>query len=168
MTNTSNLPIEVMEIEFPVRVERYEIVPDSGGAGKFRGGCGVVRDLRILGDETMLSVRSARQKFPARGLAGGLEGSAGAFLLDPDSESSETLHSTLSEKSLAKGALLRVVSPGGGGYGAPSERAPDAVAKDVREGKVSETAARTLYKVVMGSGTSHDPLETTRCGQSKT
>src|SRR6185503_20886212 len=71
MTNTSNLPIEAMEIEFPVRIERYELVPDSGGPGEFRGGLGVLRDIRMLGEGGTVALRSARQKFPAEGRHGG-------------------------------------------------------------------------------------------------
>ena len=147
-TNTSNLPIEVMEIEFPVRVERYEMVPDSGGAGRHRGGCGVVRELRILTD-TNLAVRSARQKFAALGRDGGLAGSTGQFVLNPGSAGGSQLRSTLSEFALKPGDVLRIVSPGGGGMGAPAARAPEAVEKDIREGKVSADAARAQYQIAL-------------------
>lgn len=144
MTNTSNLPVEVMEIEFPVRVERYEIVPDSGGAGRYRGGTGVCRELRIL-TESNVALRSARQKFPALGREGGLAGTTGSFVLDRDNEPPKRLPSTASEVPLKPGDLLRIVSPGGGGYGDPKERAREAVAFDVREGKVTPEAACSIY-----------------------
>jgi N-methylhydantoinase B len=144
MTNTSNLPIEVMEIEFPVRVERYDIVPDSGGAGRYRGGAGVCRELRILTD-TNVALRSARQKFPALGRDGGLAGTTGSFVLDRGSEPPRRLPSTASEVPLQPGDLLRIVSPGGGGYGDPLQRAREAVDFDVREGKVTPQAARAVY-----------------------
>ena len=146
MTNTSNLPIEVMEIEFPIRVERYEIIPDSGGAGRYRGGCGVCRDLRVLGADTVLSVRSARQKFPAAGKNGGLPGRAGAYVLNPGTASEKQLHSTFSEMPLEKGDLLRIMTPGGGGLGKPADRTRAEIEADVREGKVTAEAARELYK----------------------
>jgi len=145
MTNTSNLPIEVMEVEFPIRVERYSIIPDSGGAGRYRGGCGVCRDLRILGKETVLSVRSARQRFPAPGKNGGLAGGAGAYVLNPGTEGESKLHSTFSEMPLEQGDLLRILTPGGGGLGDPRERAEQEIVTDVREGKVSAEAARAVY-----------------------
>lgn len=145
-TNTSNLPIEVMEVEFPVRVERYEMVPDSGGAGRFRGGCGVVRELRLL-TETNLAVRSARQKFPALGRQGGSPGSLGQFVLNPGGEGERKLGSTFSEMTLRSGDLLRIVSPGGGGMGAPQDRMPDAIRKDMCEGKVSPEAAKAMYGI---------------------
>jgi N-methylhydantoinase B len=144
MTNTSNLPIEVMEIEFPVRVERYDIVPDSGGAGRYRGGTGVCRELRIL-TQTNVALRSARQKFPALGRAGALAGATGSFVLNRGSEPPKPLPSTASEIPLKTGDLLRIVSPGGGGYGNPKERTPEAIACDVREGKVTPQAARAVY-----------------------
>ena len=159
-TNTSNLPIEVMEVEFPVRVERYEMVPDSGGAGRHRGGCGVIRELRILTD-TNLAVRSARQKFAALGRDGGLAGSTGQFVLNPGTGGGTKLRSTFSEMALKPGDVLRIVSPGGGGMGAPAERAREAIQTDVREGKVTADAARALYKVsVRADGSGFDPEET--------
>jgi N-methylhydantoinase B len=148
-TNTANLPIEVMELEFPVRVERYEIVSDSGGAGRYRGGCGVNRELRMLTGSTTLTVRSARQRFAAQGKEGGHAGSTGAFLVNPTGVNDAKLRSTFSEMRLNQGDLLRIVTPGGGGIGNPVERAPEDVATDVREGKVTEAAARTVYRVVL-------------------
>lgn len=152
MTNTSNLPIEVMEIEFPVRVERYEIVADSGGAGTHRGGTGVCRELRILTD-TNVALRSARQRFPALGRAGGLGGTTGAFLLMRNGQAPTRLPSTCSAMALQPGDLLRIVSPGGGGYGDPGGRAREALAADVREGKVTLDAARAVY----GASTNWNP-----------
>jgi N-methylhydantoinase B len=161
MTNTSNLPVEVMELEFPVRVERYELIPDSGGAGKHRGGLGVRRDLRITAPEAVLALRSARQVFPALGLQGGREGTLGAFLLDPDAATpGPRLPSTASEYGLQDGALLRIVTPGGGGYGDPRERDPEAVARDVRQGKVSVAAARDIYGVVTDAAGTLDAAAT--------
>ena len=136
MSNTSNLPIEAMEMEFPLRVERYELVPDSGGAGRQRGGLGVCRDYRIIGDGIVLATRSSRQKFPAQGLAGGRSGGLGAFILDPDQPSAtKKLPGTGSEIPLRKGALLRIMTAGGGGYGDPQDRDPAKVAADRRAGK---------------------------------
>ena len=138
MSNTSNLPIEAMEMEFPLRVERYELMPDSGGAGRQRGGLGVCRDYRIIGDGIVLATRSSRQKFPAQGLAGGRSGGLGAFILDPDQPSAtKKLPGTGSEIPLRKGALLRIMTAGGGGYGDPQDRDPAKVAVDRRAGKAA-------------------------------
>ena len=151
MTNTANLPIEVMELEFPVRVERYEIITDSGGAGRLRGGCGVNRELRMLTDQTSLTVRSARQRFAAPGKDGGHAGATGAFFVNPKNIDDKKLRSTFSEMALAEGDLLRILTPGGGGMGDPKQRAPEEVASDVREGKVSFESARAIYGVALES-----------------
>jgi N-methylhydantoinase B len=145
MTNTSNLPIEAMEMEFPVRIERYELVTDSGGAGKFRGGLGILRDMRVLADNASVSLRSSRQKFPAPGMAGGQPGGLGTFLRNPGTPGETRLAMTTSGTPLANGDVLRVVSPGGGGYGEPRERDPAAVKRDLIEGKISAAAARGIY-----------------------
>jgi N-methylhydantoinase B len=162
MTNTSNLPIEVMELEFPVRVERYELIPDSGGAGLYRGGLGVYRDLRILAPDTELANRSARQKFPPPGLGGGGNGSMGAYLLNPGRDGEAKLPSTCSEYPLGEGDLLNIATPGGGGYGDPLARDPGLVVRDVRGGKVSRTAARDVYGVAVADDGTLDAAETAR------
>ncbi len=145
MTNTSNLPIEAMEMEFPVRIERYELVTDSGGAGKYRGGLGILRDMRVLADNASVSLRSSRQKFPAPGMAGGKPGGLGTFLRNPGTPGEIRLAMTTSGTPLANGDVLRVVSPGGGGYGDPRDRDPAAVKRDLIEGKISAAAAREIY-----------------------
>ncbi len=145
MTNTSNLPIEAMEMEFPVRIERYELVTDSGGAGKFRGGLGILRDMRVLAENASVSLRSSRQKFPAPGMAGGLPGGLGTFLRNPGTPGETRLALTTSGTPLEYGDVLRVVSPGGGGYGKPTERDPAAIEHDLAEGKISLAAAREVY-----------------------
>jgi len=145
MTNTSNLPVEAMEMEFPLRIERYELVTDSGGPGKFRGGMGILRDMRLLADDAGVSLRSSRQKFPAPGMAGGKPGGLGTFIRNPGTASETRLPMTTSGTPFANGDVLRVMSPGGGGYGDPRERDPAAVARDLVEGKISVEAARTLY-----------------------
>lgn len=145
MTNTSNLPIEAMEMEFPLRVERYELVPDSGGAGRYRGGLGVCRDIRIVGDGIVLATRSARQRFAAPGLAGGTCGGLGSIVVDPGTPDEARLPGTGSEIPLRQGSLLRVITSGGGGQGEPSKRDTTSVADDVLAGKISETAAAEIY-----------------------
>jgi len=152
-TNTSNLPIEVTELEFPLRVERYEMICDSGGAGRHRGGLGVRRDLRLVAPQATLALRSARQRFEAKGLRGGGSGSLGAYRLDPEADGSggTRLPSTLSEHPLADGVLLRIETPGGGGYGDPRERDAALVAYEVLQQRISVHAARELYGVVVAA-----------------
>jgi N-methylhydantoinase B len=145
MTNTSNLPIEAMELEFPLRIERYELVFDSGGPGKYRGGLGTVRDMRLLADNASASLRSSRQRIPAPGMAGGMNGGLGAFVRNPGTPGETRLPLTTSGTPFANGDVLRIVSPGGGGYGNPSERDKEAVRRDLREGKISAQVARDVY-----------------------
>ncbi len=151
MTNTSNLPIEAMEVEFPVRIERYELIPDSGGAGKYRGGLGVLRDMRVLADNASVSLRSARQRFPAPGMAGARPGGLGAFIRNPGAPDETRLGLTTSGTPLANGDVLRVMTPGGGGYGDPRERDPAAVERDLAQGKITRDAARDIYGVAINA-----------------
>jgi N-methylhydantoinase B len=137
MSNTSNLPIEAMEMEFPLRVERYELVPDSGGTGRWRGGLGVCRDIRVVGDGITVATRGARQLIAARGRDGGGAGGLGSFVVDPGMPSEKRLPGTGSEIPLRDGALLRIVTPGGGGQGAPHSRDIGKIEADTRAGKVS-------------------------------
>jgi N-methylhydantoinase B len=137
MSNTSNLPIEAMEMEFPLRVERYELVPDSGGDGRWRGGLGVCRDIRVLGDGITVATRGARQIVAARGLDGGGAGGVGSFVVDPGTPTERRLPGTGSEIPLRDGALLRIVTPGGGGQGSLSTREAAKLESDIRAGKVS-------------------------------
>lgn len=145
MTNTSNLPVESMELEFPVVVERYELVEDSGGAGQFRGGMGITRDFRMYGEDMTVALRSARQKFAAKGLNGGKNGALGAFILNPDTPDMQVLPSTSSSTPLKKGDLLRIITPGGGGLGDPLKRDPAKIQADFLQGKISASAIRTDY-----------------------
>ncbi|MBI3966556.1 MAG: hydantoinase B/oxoprolinase family protein [Chloroflexi bacterium] len=121
LTNTSNLPVEAFEIEYPFVVERYELRPDSGGAGRRRGGRGVRRDLRVLGKDVKLALRSVRQRFPAPGRAGGAPGAPGEVVLYRDG-TAKPLGSTFSELPLEQGDVLSIRTPGGGGFGPPGDR----------------------------------------------
>ena len=145
-----------------MRVERYELRADSGGAGRWRGGTGVFRELRILADDVSLATRSARIRFPAHGRDGGLEGTTGSYLLNPGPDA-RTVHGTTSGVMLSRGDLLRVSTPGGGGFGDPRTRPPVRVLHDVAEGKVSAESARSVYGVaVSADARSVDEDETAR------
>jgi N-methylhydantoinase B len=103
--------------------------------------------MRLLAENASVSLRSARQRFPAPGLAGGLPGGLGAFIRNPGPENETRLGLTTSGTPLANGDVLRVMTPGGGGYGDPSRRDPEAVERDLREGKITEKAARDIYRL---------------------
>ena len=142
-----NTPIEAAEMEFPILVERFQFRPDSGGAGLYRGGLAVQRDIRLLADASFARYAD-RHKFAPWGVAGGKDGAVGEFVLNPGREGEQRIRSKgLSE--LRAGDVISLRLPGAGGYGDPLKRDPEAVARDVREGKVSREAARRDYGVVL-------------------
>ena len=154
-----NYPVEFEEGEFPLRIERYAVRPDSGGPGALRGGCGVERDVRLLVDCT-LSARMDNVRFPCFGLNGGRAGEPGRIVINPDSRA-ETEVSPVGENiPLKAGDLLRVETPGGGGWGHPFDRDPDAVLRDVREGFVTRQAALDEYGVALTAALSPDARQT--------
>jgi N-methylhydantoinase B len=113
-SGAANLPIEALENAYPLRVERYALREGSGGAGRWRGGSGVVRDYRVLTNGITVSLSSERQKRPADGIAGGGPGLCGAFVLNPGAPNEQRLPSAAIDLALARGDLLRVLTPGGG------------------------------------------------------
>lgn len=147
MTNTGNLPIESLESEYPLMVEKFEMLPDSGGAGKYRGGLGVRRDIRILNHECTFSIKADRQRIAPWGLFGGKNGTMGAVILDPDTEREELLDPKKSGMLLPPGSLVSVRTPGAGGYGDPKERSIEKIKFDVEEGLVTLESARRDYGI---------------------
>src|SRR5262249_36260934 len=133
--NTWNIPIEAVERRFPIRVERYELLEDSGGAGEHRGGLGVRRSYRVLDHEAELSFVGNRAVVPPGGLAGGGAGAPAAYLLDEDTPEVRPASPRFLSKGtmipIPAGGLVTQLSAGGGGFGDPSERDPAVVARDV-------------------------------------
>lgn len=149
ITNSSNLPIECMEAEYPIMVDRYELRNDSGGAGEYRGGLGYRRDYRILQD-TVFGSHGDRQKIAPWGLEGGLPGATGQFVINPDTNSGHMLPSAKSsEIQLKKGDVMSAQTPGSGGFGNPLKRLTESVLEDVLNEKVSAENAKALYGVVI-------------------
>mgnify|MGYP002641141204 CR=1 FL=1 len=146
ISNTMNTPIEVLEMSFPVRVEYYEITADSGGAGKYRGGCAARRAWRILGNDSQAAVCCERTKSPPFGLAGGRAGSPMRITLETPDGASRELISKGGFTAPADSRVLFEV-PGSGGYGPPSERDPKSLGNDLRDGYVSMDGARRDYGV---------------------
>jgi len=142
-----NTPVEAAELENPVIIERYEFIPDSGGPGKYRGGLSLRRDIRFLTDVTWARY-SDRQKFKPLGLFGGMKGSMGSLVLNPDTPGQKKCRSKGVDQIKA-GDLLSICLPGSGGYGPPTERDPEAVRRDVVNGKISMESARKDYSVVL-------------------
>jgi N-methylhydantoinase B len=144
ISNTMNTPIEVLELSFPVRVERYEIVPDTGGPGRFRGGCGVERVWRILDRPAHASVCLERTKSAPFGLAGGRAGATGRIsLVRPDAGERELLGKGAFQAPAD--ACIRLRAPGAGGYGEAGARDGERLRDDVMNGYVSPAAAAADY-----------------------
>jgi N-methylhydantoinase B len=143
MSNTMNTPVEVLETAYPLTVERYELRPDSGGAGQYRGGLGLRRDIRVRDHTATFSLLADRQRHAPYGLVGGDDGEPGAaYRLDDEEERRLPGKST---HDLPAGVTVSLRTPGAGGYGPPAERDPASLAADLRLEKVSEAAAREAY-----------------------
>ncbi len=145
--NMANTPIESIEADQPLLIERFGLYPDTGGAGKFRGGLGLIRDYRILAEEAVFQLRSDRSDFRPWGVNGGKPGSATKNYLNPDTDLQELPGKKL--MTLKKGDLYRVIQAGGGGYGDPLKRDIYAILDDVQQEKLSVAHARAEYGVVI-------------------
>ncbi|SIO49228.1 N-methylhydantoinase B [Burkholderia sp. GAS332] len=117
-SGSANLPVEAAEHAYPLLVEQYALRDGSGGEGEYVGGMGIVRDYRNLGDNVVLSLSSERQSIAASGAGGGGAGALGGFILNPDTPDEQRLPASAADVAFAKGQVLRVLTPGGGGYGA--------------------------------------------------
>ncbi len=146
--NTQNAPIEETELNYPVRVLRYGLVPDSEGPGRYRGGLGLRREYLFPDHEPVFTTLADRVRFPPHGLFGGQPGRAARYDVCRRDGTVEDIPSK-GTLTLTSGAIVRVETCGGGGYGPSCERDPDLVVRDVREGKVSVARARDVYGVVI-------------------
>ena len=147
-SNARIAPIEIIESEFPTRITRFELIPDSGGAGEFRGGLGIRRDYLNLAD-ARFSIRSMRHVMPPQGCAGGRSGRPGDIRINPGTAQEKRLPTRYADYPLRAGDRFRLDTPGGGGYGDPLMREPERVLADVREGAVTAQAAGREYGVVV-------------------
>jgi N-methylhydantoinase B len=146
-----NYPVEFLEAGYPVTMRAYGIVPDSGGAGRFRGGCGIVREYEILAEETMIAIRIDSVQNPPWGIHGGKSGRHGIAIVNPGTPQEVRLNPLSDGNMLKKGDILRIETGGGGGYGHPYDRPASEVLADVLGGFVSPEAARTEYGVVVAA-----------------
>jgi len=147
--NQSNIPIEMIEAEHPLRIERYALVPDSGGPGKYRGGLSMVREFRLLADEAVLTVRSDKRRFPPYGLHGGHAGAPCWNVVNPDGDA-QVLPTLFKDVfTLRRGDVFRHTLAGGGGHGSPLERDPALVLRDFVQERVSARHAAEAYGVVI-------------------
>jgi len=141
ITNTSNLPVECLESEYPLRVERYELIPDSGGAGRWRGGMGIHRQIRVVAHDAVFRVAGTRQKTAPWGLFGGKAGAKGSMVIFREAADGKPR----GLKELGPGDVLSILTPGAGGYGDPRERERELVGRDLREGRISLEKAVSEY-----------------------
>jgi len=145
ITNTSNLPVEAIEMEYPLRVEEYSLVVDSGGAGRWRGGLGLRRVIRPVGHVCEFSGAGERFRRGPPGIFGGEAGKAGAFMLLRADGSMENLPGKLTSLILHPGDAVAVETPGAGGYGSPKERSREKLAEDLCSGKFTRRCIENHY-----------------------
>lgn len=141
--NCSNIPVEVHETHNPVRIHRFEFIPDSGGAGQWRGGCGIRKDIELLNSVATLSHLGDRHVFAPYGIFGGKPGALAESILNPH-QNAELLQSK-ETRDVKKGDILSFRLSGAGGYGPPDKRDPAAIARDVADGYVTAERARIDY-----------------------
>ncbi|MCP1214001.1 hydantoinase B/oxoprolinase family protein [Acetobacter okinawensis] len=141
-TNSANIPVEALETEHPLRVECYELVTDSGGAGAFRGGMAIRRRITPIGNAVSLNVGGPLNRVPAWGVLGAQPGRLSRVELSAGATPLVQRNGTL-----RPGESVTVITSGGGGYGEPHLRLRELVRKDLREGRISEQAAKEIYNL---------------------
>jgi N-methylhydantoinase B len=147
-SNAMIAPVEIIESEFPTRLVRFELIEDSGGAGRFRGGLGIRREYLNL-EDARFSIRSMKHVIPPNGCAGGKTGRTGDIWINPDGKDAKRLPTRYADYPLKAGDIFRLDTPGGGGHGDPLAREAERVLVDVRDGNVSPEAAERDYGVVI-------------------
>jgi N-methylhydantoinase B len=152
LANLGNQPVELIEADQPLRVERYGLVPDSGGAGRRRGGLAYVREYALLAEQATLTIRTDRRDHPPYGLDGGDAGAPSTNIVVSNGNTRELPTMPMEAYTLVRGDRYTHVAAGGGGFGDPLQRDPAAVLEDVLDGKVSVAAARERYGVVVTDG----------------
>jgi N-methylhydantoinase B len=162
-SNQANVPVEMIEADYPIRIERYGFVADTGGAGRYRGGLSLVREYRVLADDIYFGVRSDKSVHAPHGLCGGREGATAINLIRSGANECALPPMPVKRITLRTGDVYRHVMAGGGGFGDPFERDPEKVRADVLDGKVTPGHAREAYRVVLASdGECHVDVAATR------
>lgn len=136
--------IEGYEWQYPIRIHRYALMPDTAGAGRWRGGLGLIKEMEFLGDALITLRATDRCERPPEGLAGGEAGSGGGWVLNEGRPDERVLPNKVTNYPVKKGDILTIRVSGGGGYGDPAERDPAAIARDVAEGFVTPAAVVEL------------------------
>jgi N-methylhydantoinase B len=149
MTNTRNTPVEALELSYPLRVERYELRPDTGGPGRHRGGLGIRRDVRVLDHDAEFSLLADRRSHRPYGLDGGEPGASGDDRAVVDGVARPVEGMTTLD--LGDGDLVSIRTPGGGGFGPPGERSVEAIARDLADGRVTPEHVAEHYPQYEGT-----------------
>lgn len=160
-----NFPVEFLELGYPVRLLRYGIVVDSGGPGRYRGGCGIIREYEILAEHAMMACRLDGITNPPWGINGGKAGGVGRVTLNPGKPGERVLDPLSDGNILRYGDIVRMETGGGGGYGHPFDRDPEAIVEDVAGGLVSLAAAASEYGVIIVNGAVDAAATTARRAQ---
>lgn len=157
--DSKNMPAEFIETSFPARIEKLSLATDSGGPGQFRGGLGYLKEIRVLNDATFLSIAD-RSILSCWGLRGGRAGTPFRVTIDPGGPNDRSLPGLPDGVAIEPGEIVRIETTGGGGWGDPLDRDPEAVALDVLQRKVSRAAAERDYGVVLTEdGENPRPIE---------
>jgi N-methylhydantoinase B len=151
-SNQANVPVEMIEADYPIRIEKYGFIADTAGAGKFRGGVGLVREYRVLTDDVYFGVRSDKNIYPPHGLFGGEAGSPSRNLINPGNAERQLPSLPVLPVTLQRDDVFRHEMAGGGGYGDPLDRDPALVREDVLDEKITVPHARAAYGVVFAKG----------------
>lgn len=138
ITNSLNMPVEAVENEYPLLVEEYALVPDSGGPGRTRGGMGIAREVRVIEDGTTFSARADSFLTRAEGLLGGGPGGICRVVRNPGTPDEEVMPPKVRLLRLGAGERIRMETPGGGGFGPPEDRPPERLAADRADGRITE------------------------------
>ena len=152
ITNTSNLPVESIESEYPLLVESYGFVEDSGGAGRQRGGLGIRRVLRPAGAVATFSGTGERFRHSPWGLFGGKPGKRGRFAIRDDDGTVHELPGKAPSTRFKRDQCVIIETPGAGGYGSPVDRAESAIAEDLQSGKFSAAFVDEHYRKAAPGG----------------
>ena len=154
--NFTNVPNEFLERYFPLRIERYETVPDSGGAGLHRGGNGILMTYRFL-EPGLIAIHDDRWFVPPWGVNGGEPGARARKVLRRADGTETIVGNKVEDIAVAAGDVLDFITWGGGGWGDPLDRDPELIAKEVRQGLVTVAGARRYGVVIVtvGAGVDH-------------
>ncbi len=155
MTNTRNTPAEVIDSSYPFRIEKYGLVPDSEGAGQYRGGLGITREIVVWGDEAKLTLSADRRELAPWGVLGGQDADTSDCVVISEDGKKRQLASKITT-TLKKGDKVVVITPGGGGWGDPRNRNREAVEWDLLEGFISRKRAQETYGLSTSESSQRD------------